>query len=216
MPFNLHVMIDNGTGKSRKFLDLSKSYLTDIQRKALLGMHAFSGNDYVPSILRKGKQLCWKHLKDNDRFLELFSSLGTDVQLNNDQLCSLENFVCVIFGEKRLNSVNDARRKFFWERMEKNNKIADLSLLPPCQSSLAKYSRRSNYIAYMWRNACRPMINLESPMNHGWFPDLSIDWIEEPYPEDVTELLITSDNETEVGDIPIEYDSEYSDSDTDV
>ena len=100
LPFNHRVMIDNGTGKSRKILDLNKSDLNDIQRKALLGMHAFPGNDYVSCMLRKGKHLCWKHVKGNKRFLELFRSLGTEVQINDDQLNGLEEFVCVIFGQK--------------------------------------------------------------------------------------------------------------------
>eukprot|EP00794_Sanderia_malayensis_P020850 gene20850-biopygen15376 len=216
MPFNLHVMIDNGTGKSRKYLDLRQSGLSDIQRSALLGMHAFSGNDYVSSMLRKGKQLCWKHIKDSDIFLEVFSSLGTQMELDHHQLQELEKFVCVIFGEARLDSVNDARKKIFWERFENKKKIVDLSLLPPCQSSLAKHSRRSNYIAYMWRSAYRPMMNLDTPTNHGWLPDLSIDWIEEPYPEDITELLVTPGNDAGNDDFPIDVDdSDCSDSDTD-
>ncbi len=58
------------------------------------------------------------------------------------------------------------------------------------------------------------MFYLDCPANHGWFEDLSIDWIEEPYPEDVTELLVTSGNETDV-DFTID-DSDNSDSDSDV
>ena len=44
---------------------------------------------------------------------------------------------------------------------------------------------------------------------------MSIDWIEEPYPEDVTELLVTSGNNNDVADFPID-DSDCSDSDIDV
>ncbi len=56
MPLNLNIIIDNGTWRNRKHLDLSKSGLTVMQGKALLGMHAFSGNDFISSMLRKGKQ----------------------------------------------------------------------------------------------------------------------------------------------------------------
>ena len=98
--------------------------------------------------------------------------------------------------------------------MERNNKKTDLSLLLPCKSSLAKHSLRSNYIAYMWRNAYRPIINLESPTNRGWLPDLKIDWVKEPYPEGVTDLLAASDNKTLAADFLLDYsDSSYSDSD---
>eukprot|EP00112_Aurelia_sp_Birch-Aquarium-sp1_P003088 Seg1345.17 transcript_id=Seg1345.17/GoldUCD/mRNA.D3Y31 product="hypothetical protein" protein_id=Seg1345.17/GoldUCD/D3Y31 len=118
-------------------------------------------------MLRKGNQLCWNQRQDNDIFRELFSSLGAEMHLNDDQLYGLKKIICAIFGEKRLNSVNDARRKIFWEKMEKNKKIADLSLLPPSQSSLAKHSRRSNYIAFMWKNSHGPMRDFESPTYHG-------------------------------------------------
>ena len=67
----------------------------------------------------------------------------------------------------------------------------------------------------MWQNAYGRIINLESPTNNGWLPDLSIDCIEEPYPEDVTELLVTSDNDNDVAYFPID-DSDCSDSDIDV
>ena len=40
--------------------------------------------------------------------------------------------------------------------------------------------------------------------------------MEEPYPEDVTELLVTSSNDTEDPDFPIDDSSEYSHSDTGV
>ena len=40
--------------------------------------------------------------------------------------------------------------------------------------------------------------------------------MEEPYPEDVTELLVTSSNDTEDTDFPIDDSSEYIDSDPSV
>ena len=34
----------------------------------------------------------------------------------------------------------------------------------------------------MWRLSHQPIMNLGDPANHGWKDDLSIDWIETPYP----------------------------------
>ena len=48
------VYIGNGTGKIRRILALNKCNLTDQQRKALVGVHVFTENDYVASFLRKG------------------------------------------------------------------------------------------------------------------------------------------------------------------
>ena len=42
---NKRVLIDNGTGNNRKIIDMNSTTLTQLQRQALAGMHAFSGND---------------------------------------------------------------------------------------------------------------------------------------------------------------------------
>ena len=44
--------------------------------RAPLGVHAFSGNDYVSSFMRKGKKECWKLVKDDEEFLTVFSGLA--------------------------------------------------------------------------------------------------------------------------------------------
>ena len=51
---NLLVFVDNGADKNRKVMDLSLCSLSKDQKKALLGMHAFTRNDYVSSFLQKG------------------------------------------------------------------------------------------------------------------------------------------------------------------
>ena len=49
------VFIDNGTGKNRKIVEVTSSQLSAEEKKAPIGVHAFSGNDYVSSFFRKGK-----------------------------------------------------------------------------------------------------------------------------------------------------------------
>ena len=41
------VFIDNGTGKNRKIIEVKSSQLSVEEKKALIGVHAFSGNDCV-------------------------------------------------------------------------------------------------------------------------------------------------------------------------
>ena len=53
---NLLVYVYDGTGKHKKVMDLSSCSLSKDQEKALLGMHAFTGNDYVSSFLQKGNK----------------------------------------------------------------------------------------------------------------------------------------------------------------
>ena len=48
--------LDYGNGKNRKGLWLSDIDLSDDIKKFLLGFHAFTGNDYISSFFRKGKQ----------------------------------------------------------------------------------------------------------------------------------------------------------------
>ncbi len=71
--FDTRILIGNGTGKYRKISDVSACKLSQKQRKhkkALLGLRSFTGNDYVSSILRRGKQLCWKHVKEYSAVLD--------------------------------------------------------------------------------------------------------------------------------------------------
>ena len=46
----------------------------------------------------------------------------------------------------------------------------------------------------MLRKAATPVMSLDDPKYHGWLPDLTIDWIDEPYPEDVSQLLLIDDS----------------------
>ena len=52
------VFVDYGDGKNRKGVWLNSIHLDDNIRAALIGFHAFSGNDYVSSIFERGKQGC--------------------------------------------------------------------------------------------------------------------------------------------------------------
>lgn len=121
-----------------------------------------------------------------------------------------------LYGERRLSSVDDVRRKIFWRNFSRDQKITDLSLLPPCKDSLMRHIERSNYIAYIWRQASRAMIEQEDPSTHGWKADFSVDWIFEPYPEDISELLLDVDELIEAQDLRRDMDiSDDEDEDDD-
>ena len=110
---NVHVYIDNGTGKNRRILALNKCDLTDQQQKALVGVHEFTGNDYVASFLRKGKQLCWKQVCKDEEFLDLFATPGTEINVTEAMYIGLEKYVCRLYGERRVKEVNEARSTIF-------------------------------------------------------------------------------------------------------
>ena len=60
----------NDVGKNRKIIDMSSSFLCENKRKAVAGMHSFSGNDYISSFCRKGKNVMWKLILKNEEFIE--------------------------------------------------------------------------------------------------------------------------------------------------
>ena len=87
--------------------------------------------------------------------------------------------MCRIYGGKRID-VNDARSKIFWNKLKKESKVFDISLLPPGRNSLRKHIKRANYTARIWIKAAIRVMSLNDPKYHGWLPDLTIDWIDEP------------------------------------
>jgi hypothetical protein len=123
------ILIDNGSGKNRKIIDVTSTGLSLGYRRALLGMHAFSGNT---------------------AFIDIFSYLGTEVIASEELVRGLEWFVCYIYGHPHILSVNEARKKAFWNKFNKKEKIIDVSLMPPCQSNLHNHIMRANYVVYIF------------------------------------------------------------------
>ena len=194
------IIIDSGRSNYRKFLHLNQSRMTEQQKKALLGMHAFTGCDQNSSFFRKGKKVCWKVAQNH---LNTFCQLGESYEVSDQLYKDLETFVCRLYGGKG-NDVNKLRAELFWKTWRKKGKVIDLSLLPPCQMSLRLHIIRSNYIARIWRQASTNMMELQSPQNHGWDENFELRWPEVIVPEDI---LTGIDFESE--------SNEESDDDTD-
>ena len=215
-----NLLLDSGSGKNRKLLDVGKNSLTALQQSALIGYHAFSGNDYVSCFFRRGKKKGWKLIENSDDWLNVFSILGENKNVEDDVMQKWEQFVCLLNGRSRCSSVNQARREIFWDKLHKKNKIVDLSLLPPCQSSLKKHIKRANYVARMWRQSVNPVMDLPDPTQQGWNKDQQIEWVDEPYPNDVGELLFEkedkkSNNDNEDADEDEEYDGDEDEDESD-
>ncbi len=104
----------------------------------------------------------------------------------------IEKYVCFLYGQKKIEKVNEARSAIFWRKMIQEHNVVDISLLPPCSDSLRKHAERANYVARIWRMACSWQWK-----THGWLPSLATDWIEETYPKDVSELLVERDVESD-------------------
>ena len=136
-------------------------------KSALLGFHAFTGNDCVSSIFGKSKKICWKAVTKSSKYAGMFDRLGETVNLDENSITLLEEFVCSLY-RKNKKDINQPRYEIFQAMYEKKGKIQDLSLLPPCRSSLQLHCKRSNYVAKMWRSSLSCIIDPDNIHNHGW------------------------------------------------
>ena len=165
-----NVFIENGTSKNRKLHSLAQWQLSDVQKKALLGVHTFTGTDQNSSMLRKGKMRCWKIAQGH---LETFAELGENYHVSDELIEKLEKFVIELYSCKTT-TVDQARNIIFWDTLRKKKRIVDLSMLPTCRKSLILHIRRSNYLSRLWRQASIAETEIACPTEHGWNADYSL------------------------------------------
>ena len=137
------IYIDYGTGKSRKVLQLSMVDMPDTLKSALIGFHAFSGNDYISSMFRKSKRMLWKKMEKSKRFTRMFAELGNQWRIDGELQALLEEYVCSLFMVGK-SDINEVRYAIFKDIYQKMGRIQDLSLLPPCRETLRLRSQRCN------------------------------------------------------------------------
>ena len=99
--------------------NLDDCSLSDMQKKALIDIHALTGCDQNSSFLRKGKLSCWKVLEENPYLLHAFVELGSQTNVSDDLSNKIEDFVCKLYGEKNVKDVDQARKNIFWRTLKK-------------------------------------------------------------------------------------------------
>ena len=85
-------------------------------------------------------------------------------------------------------------------------------MIPPCKSSLRLHILRTNFVASIWKNTHRATINTPHVTEHGWNADGTIEWIQEAFPENITEFLMDEDTEESddvLSEEDVESDMEY-------
>ena len=188
------VYLDFGTSLHRKGINLAQVEMAVEKKRCLIGLHAFTGNDYVSSFFKKGKALCWKVLQQNERFVMTFTLLGSSWQIEERTIDDLEEYVCLLYG-CRQKKVNEARKHLFDRKYLNKEKIIDISLLPPCQSALKLHILGANVVARIWNCAGESMVEMPDLTEHGWHSDLTTKWIEQAFPNEVEEILLQCDDE---------------------
>ena len=88
-----------------------------------------------------------------------------------------------------MSSVNKLRHKIFLQRFEKEKKVIDISLLPPCETNLKLHIIRANYVASIFRKANHLILDLDESTNHGWDERGEVVWSSVCFSDDVSGLL---------------------------
>ena len=81
---------------------LSSLEMDENHRDALIGFHSFTGTDYTSAFFRKGKKRCCSVIQSDDRFIQAFTVLGSNWNIDQNLKCFLEEYVCSLHGEKKL------------------------------------------------------------------------------------------------------------------
>ena len=98
--------------------------MSHAERLSLIGFHSFTGFDFISSFSNKVKLSCWKTKNKQLKYQETFQLLGTDWELSDELLDTLQEYVCSLFNSNA-KEVNHARAELFHKK-----KAIDLSALP--------------------------------------------------------------------------------------
>jgi hypothetical protein len=127
---------------------------------ALAGIYNLSGNDYIPCFYKKGKARPVKLMLSSEEYIRVFSKMGEE-DLTDTDFDVLEQFVCALFGYKKLKSINEARYLHFKNKCKPKEsskpldflKNVDPSLFPPCRDVLVQQIKRTWYVTKLYKNA---------------------------------------------------------------
>ena len=110
--------------------------------------------------------------------------------------------MCLLFGSRHLKDVNALHYQIYQQKYECNNKIIDLSLLPPCRESLKLHILQLCYVAKIWRSSVVARIEIPDPKDHGWTANEEIRWISNAFPNEIEMVLL--DDEENSGESNVE------------
>ena len=132
-------------------------------------------------------------------------------------------FLCCLYGKPKISDPNIVRYEIFksqYEPKSEKNSFSihngiDMSLLPPCVSSLRLHSLRANYQTFIWKHSHVGYTDLPMPEGNGWTKNemgiLCVDWTSgDIMPQQLVDIL--SDNEKDKRD-PVPQSDDVEDDD---
>ena len=111
--------------------------------KALLRFHCLMGCDTVSSFAGRGKLKPLKLLFKNSKYIDGFSSLEEDIELDKDTAKKLERFALHMYGENPMLSIS-INNLWYSIYCQKGGK-ASFDLLHPCHNVLTQHNVRTSY-----------------------------------------------------------------------
>jgi len=216
------VLFDTGTGNKRRLLntrDIAKSIGVDMSH-ALLGFHAMTGSDCTSAFVRHGKLGPLKLLEKNSTFVELFNSFGSSEHVTDASFAKLEQFVCHMYRHPTYRNVDELRCDIFKSRYQaklSKDKLSftagiDLSLLPPCRSSLRLHCERANYQTMIWKRSHIAYSSLPSPTACGWILEddgsIAVEWVQGDLKPQQLVGILASREESSRGERNVNLDDE--------
>ena len=131
-------------------------------------------------------------MKQWEEFITAFRLLGEDFELKAELIVALESFVWHLYRYKDTD-INIVQKKMFDKKFVKEEKVTDLSLLPPCQSTLYLHILHSNSVARIWKCSLLNVVEYPSIMENGWMENGEIIWVDDAFPDDIMDIFDEKD-----------------------
>ena len=92
----------------------------------------------------------------------------------------------------------------FDKKFAKEEKVIDLSLLSPCQSTSYLLILHSNYVARIWKCSLINVVEYPGIMENGWMENGEIFWADDALPYNIMDILV--DEDFDEGSMELELD----------
>lgn len=153
------VWMSTGTVKEPKFIPVHAINVPAPLIENLMAYHAVTGCDTTSQFSGKGKKTTWKAFQEKPKLLE---EMGGSAQFRDEALSQSEQFVCHLYGQADVRSINEVRLKMFVKGK------CSVDCLPPTQDALHFHLKRANYQTFIWKQALTAEPDLPTPNGNGW------------------------------------------------
>ena len=188
-PVNIQIIVQIGTGRNKRLLDISGNTLDVKLIQALLSPHVISGCDSASAVHGMGKTKWLSTVQNNEEHLQLLVDIGTSLVIDEIIHRAIEKMFCALYGNPKETNINRLRYQLFCKK-----NIPELHKLAPTKDEHYQHVRRANYQSYIWKRALRISTEEASPDGNGWCMStdgcLEVVWSDTaPAPESVIELV---------------------------